>query len=129
MLSERLTLKVSCFMDYRMFPFDKQICPIVIESYAYRDYQLQLNWRDEDPIQYNSNLQLAEFKLGKKSYVSIKKQPIKFHLGNKMVRNECTRSYVTGDFSCLEGFFILKRNIGYYLLHCFIPSMLCVSIR
>ena len=56
-------------MDYRMFPFDKQICPIVIESYAYRDYQLQLNWRDEDPIQYNSNLQLAEFKLGIVPYV------------------------------------------------------------
>ena len=60
-------------MDYRMFPFDKQICPIVIESYAYRDYQLQLNWRDEDPIQYNSNLQLAEFKLGIVLYVCMKK--------------------------------------------------------
>ena len=76
MLSERLTLKVSCFMDYRMFPFDKQICPIVIESYAYRDYQLQLNWRDEDPIQYNSNLQLAEFKLGKIVYVLTKNKSI-----------------------------------------------------
>ena len=66
-------------MDYRMFPFDKQICPIVIESYAYRDYQLQLNWRDEDPIQYNSNLQLAEFKLGIVLYVCMKKV-IFFHL-------------------------------------------------
>ena len=62
-------------MDYRMFPFDKQICPIVIESYAYRDYQLQLNWRDEDPIQYNSNLQLAEFKLGKK-IICYNKKPV-----------------------------------------------------
>ena len=65
-------------MDYRMFPFDKQICPIVIESYAYRDYQLQLNWRDEDPIQYNSNLQLAEFKLGKISYAPTKTSQFNF---------------------------------------------------
>ena len=64
MVSERLTVKISCFMNYRMFPFDAQVCPIFIESYAYRDYQIVLNWRDEEPIQFNPDLQLAEFTLG-----------------------------------------------------------------
>lgn len=88
-----------------MFPFDKQICPIVIESYAYRDYQLQLNWRDEDPIQYNSNLQLAEFKLGKKSYVSIKTsqlnsiKEIKWYEMNAQDRMLLVTSAAWKDFS------------------------------
>ena len=64
MVSERLTVKLSCFMNYRMFPFDSQVCPILIESYAYRDYQMLLHWRDNDPIQFNPDLQLAEFTLG-----------------------------------------------------------------
>ena len=57
-------MKLSCFMNYRMFPFDSQVCPILIESYAYRDYQMLLHWRDNDPIQFNPDLQLAQFILG-----------------------------------------------------------------
>ena len=90
-------------MDYRMFPFDKQICPIVIESYAYRDYQLQLNWRDEDPIQYNSNLQLAEFKLGKQFQRKISQfnfvKEIKWYEMNAQGRTLLVTSAAWKDFS------------------------------
>ena len=65
MVSERLTVKISCFMDYHMFPFDAQVCPVSIESYAYRDYQMLLTWRTEEPLQFNTDLKLAEFTLGK----------------------------------------------------------------
>jgi len=30
--------------------------------------------------------------------------------------------------SCLNAYFVMKRNVGYYLFHCFIPSLLCVII-
>ena len=43
-----------------------------------------------------------------------------------MLRPECKRTYITGNFSCLEAFIVLDRNIGYYALHVFLPSFLCV---
>ena len=64
MISERLSVKLSCFMNYQMFPFDAQVCPILIEPYAYRDYQMLLEWRENEPIQFNKDLQLADFTLG-----------------------------------------------------------------
>ena len=36
MVSERLTLKLGCFMNLGMFPFDRQVCPVSIESMAHR---------------------------------------------------------------------------------------------
>ena len=43
-----------------------------------------------------------------------------------MVRNNCMRTYITGNFSCLEAFLVMERNTGYYMLHVFLPSFLCV---
>ena len=40
LLSERLSLKLKCPMHLRYYPFDLQICPIRIESYAFRDTQV-----------------------------------------------------------------------------------------
>ena len=40
MFSERLTMKLKCPMNLRYYPFDLQICPIRIESYAFRDSQV-----------------------------------------------------------------------------------------
>ena len=43
-------------------------------------------------------------------------------------RHDCSRKHITGDFSCLEGFFVLRRHISYYLIHIYIPSVLCVIV-
>ena len=40
LFSERLTMKLKCPMNLRYYPFDLQICPIRIESYAFRDSQV-----------------------------------------------------------------------------------------
>ena len=40
----------------------------------------------------------------------------------------CQQTYTTGNFSCLNVYFTIDRNSGYYILHCFIPSFLCVVI-
>ena len=78
---------------------------------AYRAYQIKLAWHQPKPIQYSEYLALASFEIG----------------GN-MIRPKCEHSYLTGNFSCLEGLFLLNRNIGYYMFHCYIPSLLCVAI-
>ena len=51
MVSERLTVKISCYMNYKWFPFDSQVCPVYLESYAYRAHQMVLEWREGDPFQ------------------------------------------------------------------------------
>ena len=50
-----------------------------------------------------------------------------FKLDTVMLEQECERTYVTGKFSCLEGYFHLKRTIGYYLVQIFVPSLFCIS--
>ena len=43
LLSERLSLKLKCPMLLKYYPFDLQICPIRIESYAFRDSQVKFS--------------------------------------------------------------------------------------
>ena len=46
-----------------------------------------------------------------------------------MVKNytaDCTQVYSTGNFTCLEVIFVLKRRLGYYLFHTYIPTCLIV---
>lgn len=78
---------------------------------AHRLYQIKLEWKDAEPIQFSDNFAL-----------------VSFDLSEVLLKESCINSYLTGNFSCLEGYFVLERNIGYYLFHCFIPSILCVII-
>jgi len=111
LFSERLTMKLKCPMHLRYYPFDLQICPIRIESYAFRDSQLKIQWHNTQQIEINPDIALPTFRLTE-----------------FLVRKECSREHTTGDFSCLEGFLVLRRRISYYFIHMFIPSTLCVIV-
>merc|ERR1712131_466641 len=111
LLSERLSLKLKCPMHLRYYPFDLQICPIRIESYAFRDSQLKMLWHSTSEIEINKDIALPTFRLTE-----------------FLVKKECSREHTTGDFSCLEGFLVLRRRISYYFIHMFIPSTLCVLV-
>ena len=41
----------SCPMDLRFFPFDNQVCPMIIESYTEHEELVDLQWRHH-PIEY-----------------------------------------------------------------------------
>ncbi|KAK8378174.1 hypothetical protein O3P69_018857 [Scylla paramamosain] len=46
-----------------------------------------------------------------------------------IIRNytsDCTQVYSTGNFTCLEVVFTLKRRLGYYVFHTYIPTCLIV---
>ena len=69
-----------------------------------------------------------------------------FAIDYVLLTNKCERDYITGKFTCVEvrcqnllnfkfsftkfaprkAFFVLKRTMGYYVLHAFLPSFLCV---
>jgi len=111
MLSERLSLKIGCHMDLKFYPFDLQVCPIHVESYAYREDQLNIEWHTNYSIEISADLTLPTFSLV-----------------SNLIRKDCSRKHITGDFSCLEGFFVLRRHISFYLIHIYIPSVLCVIV-
>ena len=70
--------------------------------------ELYFEWKidgDKSPIEYSEGLGMSDFMQG-----------VKF------VKYNCTAEYSTGPFSCLQGYFVLDRQVGYYLLWAFLPS-------
>ena len=49
--------------------------------------------------------------------------------GVKFVKYNCTAEYSTGPFSCLEGYFVLDRQVGYYILWAFLPAGMAIRFN
>ncbi|GFW09698.1 glutamate-gated chloride channel [Trichonephila clavipes] len=59
--SSRLTLKMHCPMNFKYFPFDRQICSFELESYGFETKDMSLKWVDGNAIQVNSKLHMSNF--------------------------------------------------------------------
>ena len=42
-------------MDFHLFPFDYQLCPIHLESFGYSTADMTFNWVGNSSIQYNED--------------------------------------------------------------------------
>ncbi|XP_059356684.1 glycine receptor subunit alpha-2 [Carassius carassius] len=109
--SIRLTLILSCPMDLKNFPMDVQTCTMQLESFGYTMNDLIFEWLDKGPVQVSEGLTLPQF----------------------IIRDEkelgyCTKHYNTGKFTCIEVKFLLERQMGYYLIQMYIPSLLIVIL-
>ncbi|KAJ8246817.1 hypothetical protein GJAV_G00255720 [Gymnothorax javanicus] len=109
--SIRLTLILSCPMDLKNFPMDVQTCTMQLESFGYTMNDLIFEWLDQGPVQVAEGLTLPQF----------------------IMRDEkdlgyCTKYYNTGKFTCIEVKFHLERQMGYYLIQMYIPSLLIVIL-
>ena len=122
----RLTLRLSCAMNFMIYPHDTQECKLQMEScknYVYIFiYTLQpiwyivshttddmiFQWDPDVPLVVDENIELPQLAL----------------LHNHTA--DCTQVYSTGNFTCLEVVFELKRRLGYYLFHTYIPTCLIV---
>ncbi|XP_021334452.1 glycine receptor subunit alpha-2 isoform X1 [Danio rerio] len=109
--SIRLTLILSCPMDLKNFPMDVQTCTMQLESFGYTMNDLIFEWLDKGPVQVADGLTLPQF----------------------LIRDEkdlgyCTKHYNTGKFTCIEVKFHLERQMGYYLIQMYIPSLLIVIL-
>ena len=167
-LSERFTVSMDCEMNFEMFPFDSQACPLLLESYAYgKSGQGSMNWllrifdsilsahsikyesahflvpwtvlRRFNWVRFRSNCVdwkingplIHETELDFEWKIDGDKSPIEyseglgmsdFMQGVKFVKYNCTAEYSTGPFSCLQGYFVLDRQVGYYILWAFLPA-------
>ncbi|XP_064110648.1 glycine receptor subunit alpha-2-like isoform X2 [Macrobrachium nipponense] len=108
--SMRMTLKLSCNLQLEHFPFDQQVCGVILASYANTDDVIKYHWVDDTPIDLPDELEIAQFDL------------LNFET------SETTQHFVTGDFSGLVVQFFLRRQNGYHVLQTYIPTILIVAI-
>uniref|UniRef100_A0A8B9HB31 Glycine receptor, alpha 4b n=1 Tax=Astyanax mexicanus TaxID=7994 RepID=A0A8B9HB31_ASTMX len=109
--SIRLTLILSCPMDLKNFPMDIQTCTMQLESFGYTMNDLIFQWLDIGPVQVADDLMLPQFVLKEEKDLGY-----------------CTKHYNTGKFTCIEVKFHLERQMGYYLIQMYIPSLLTVIL-
>ncbi|CAH0381555.1 unnamed protein product [Bemisia tabaci] len=104
----KLTLTLSCAMNFMIYPHDTQECKLQMESLSHTTDDMVFQWDPEVPLVVGEDIELPQLQLVK----------------NRTA--DCTQVYSTGNFTCLEVVFELKRRLGYYLFHTYIPTCLIV---
>lgn len=109
----RVSVTLSCKMDLRKYPFDKQVCSILMESFGYTVDKLVLYWDEAEgyPLSTANIKELRQFRMISTEY-----------------QNYTRTHNITGNHSCLQADFHLVRNIGYYVIQMYVPSLLIVML-
>ncbi|XP_060776159.1 gamma-aminobutyric acid receptor subunit beta-3 isoform X3 [Neoarius graeffei] len=103
----RITTTAACMMDLRRYPLDEQNCTLEIESYGYTTDDIQFYWKGGDnAVSGVSQIELPQFSI------------VDYKLVSKNV------VFSTGAYPRLSLSFKLKRNIGYFILQTYMPSIL-----
>ncbi|GCB63030.1 hypothetical protein scyTo_0007325 [Scyliorhinus torazame] len=90
---------------------DVQTCIMQLESFGYTMNDLIFEWDEDKPVQTADGLTLPQFLLKEEKDLRY-----------------CTKHYNTGRFTCIEVRFHLERQMGYYLIQMYIPSLLIVIL-
>ncbi|VTJ71783.1 Hypothetical predicted protein [Marmota monax] len=98
-------------MDLKNFPMDVQTCIMQLESFGYTMNDLIFEWQEQGAVQVADGLTLPQFILKEEKDLRY-----------------CTKHYNTGKFTCIEARFHLERQMGYYLIQMYIPSLLIVIL-
>ncbi|KAJ8957454.1 hypothetical protein NQ318_004935 [Aromia moschata] len=112
--SYRMTTTFYCWMNLQKFPFDYQICNLQWVSWPYNNTNIILQWRKVRPFQLASNLHLTEFVLDDR-WIEETVASSSFNTGG-----------LTGNCSAVVFNFKLRREVGYYIMDYFLPSILLV---
>ncbi|XP_031430371.1 gamma-aminobutyric acid receptor subunit beta-3 isoform X3 [Clupea harengus] len=103
----RITTTAACMMDLRRYPLDEQNCTLEIESYGYTTDDIEFYWKGGDSaVTGVSRIELPQFSI----------------VDYKLVSRNVVFS--TGAYPRLSLSFKLKRNIGYFILQTYMPSIL-----
>uniref|UniRef100_A0A665XAA7 Gamma-aminobutyric acid type A receptor beta4 subunit n=1 Tax=Echeneis naucrates TaxID=173247 RepID=A0A665XAA7_ECHNA len=103
----RITTTAACMMDLRRYPLDEQNCTLEIESYGYTTDDIVFFWQGGDnAVTGVDKLELPQFSI------------VDIWLVSREVR------FTTGSYPRLSLSFRIKRNIGYFILQTYMPSIL-----
>ncbi|XP_053209129.1 glutamate-gated chloride channel-like [Panonychus citri] len=108
--SIRLSLILSCPMNLKYYPLDKQNCYIKMASYGYTTEDLVFVWKKTDPVQVTKQLHLPTFAL------------------SDYITEYCTSRTNTGEYSCVQVKLIFRREFSYYLIQIYIPCIMLVIV-
>ncbi|KAH8381338.1 hypothetical protein KR093_002828, partial [Drosophila rubida] len=119
LISFRVQATLYCWMNFQKFPFDQQNCTTILESWMYNTSMLQLHWEPNNSVSFHSQLQLTEYDLD--GYVCNE---------SVTVSDELSMSHgaLVGNYSALSFSVLLSREVGYYIIEYFVPSMMIVAI-
>ncbi|XP_071403121.1 gamma-aminobutyric acid receptor subunit beta-2 isoform X1 [Centroberyx affinis] len=103
----RITTTAACMMDLRRYPLDEQNCTLEIESYGYTTDDIEFYWRGgNNAVTGVERIELPQFSI----------------VDHKLISKNVVFS--TGSYPRLSLSFKLKRNIGYFILQTYMPSIL-----
>lgn len=105
-------------MNFRKFPFDQQECKSTIGNWKMKSSEVKLHWEKIEPFVLGSDKILTEYAI----------------VGTILNESEITAAspgYKYGDFlgnySILTFNIKFKRQVGYYLLEYYFPSVLIIA--
>ncbi|XP_008543806.1 glutamate-gated chloride channel isoform X1 [Microplitis demolitor] len=108
--SIRISLTLSCPMNLKLYPLDRQTCSLRMASYGWTTDDLVFVWKEGDPVQVVKNLHLPRFTL------------------EKYLTDYCNSKTNTGEYSCLKVDLLFKREFSYYLIQIYIPCCMLVIV-
>ncbi len=105
----KISTSLSCNMNLRNYPLDIQYCSIMFESFGNTMDTMYFSWLDF-PVDVDPSVELPQHELAGK------------------ILYDCSTNYTGGAWPCHEIRFVLKRDIGYYLMQVYMPSCLIVVL-
>ncbi|CAH1100562.1 unnamed protein product [Psylliodes chrysocephalus] len=114
----RMSTLFYCWMNLKKFPFDFQVCDITWVSWAYNSSNLTLKWEQDTPFVVAQNLHLTEFVVEDK-WTEYSLHPNNFKMGRSVGGSSAHFSAITFKMK-------LRREVGYYIMDYFLPSILLV---
>nr|XP_022910863.1 glycine receptor subunit alphaZ1-like [Onthophagus taurus] len=112
--SYRMSTVIYCWMNLKKFPFDKQICSVNLQTWTYNASEMMLFWEEKNSVTISPQLHLAEFCL--EDYWNY---PV---LIDPLIENGA----FVGDYSGLVLKFKVAREVGFYIMDYFLPSIMLV---
>ncbi|XP_048780299.1 glycine receptor subunit alpha-2-like isoform X2 [Ostrea edulis] len=107
----RVSVTASCPMRLHKYPMDTQTCSLYIQSFAYTRKRIEFRWKSNRPVITSNTVELPQFTL-----VNIE------------TNNSCDGNDDAGDFTCIQVNFNLNRNIGFYMIQLYIPTIMIVLL-
>uniref|UniRef100_A0A8C6Z782 Gamma-aminobutyric acid receptor subunit pi n=1 Tax=Nothoprocta perdicaria TaxID=30464 RepID=A0A8C6Z782_NOTPE len=115
----RITTTVACSMDLTKYPMDKQTCTLQLESWGYNINDVMFYWtRGNDSVRGLDTLRLAQYTV--EDYFTSVSEAVPL--------NTLFFALSTGRYPKLVFHFELKRNIFYFILETYVPSILLVVL-
>ncbi|XP_073343533.1 gamma-aminobutyric acid receptor subunit pi [Pagrus major] len=107
----RITATIACNMDLTKYPMDRQVCTLQLESWGYNLQDVVFYWtRGNDSVKGLDTLRLAQYSV--ETYYTSVSEAV----------------YETGQYPKLVLHFALRRNVLFFILETYVPSILLVVL-